>query len=182
MTDGLNEADLVLFNRCDESTPKSKFRRQTKALNNTVRCYFENLDGTTDDGVTDEDLPYDMSKSPVEIADDQFGAWYLDTMEHADRYDGKLLKLKGQVVYMKDLPNKCYVLSRQAMTCCAEDIGGIGYVCKTADKLPDRNIFVDVVVKAERAYSPIHGREALILIEQSRSIAEKPEEEIINFT
>lgn len=182
MTDGLNEADLVLFNRCDENTPKSKFRRQTKALNNTVRCYFENLDGTTDDGITDEDLPYDMSKSPIEIADDQFGVWYLDTMEHADRYDGKLLKLKGQVVYMKDLPNKCYVLSRQAMTCCAEDIGGIGYVCKTADKLPDRNIFVEVVVKAERAYSPIHGREALILIEQSREIAEKPEEEIINFT
>lgn len=182
MTDGLNEADLVLFNRCDANTPKSKFRRQTKALNNTVRCYFENLDGTTDDGITDEDLPYDMSKSPIEIADDQFGVWYLDTMEHADRYDGKLLKLKGQVVYMKDLPNKCYVLSRQAMTCCAEDIGGIGYVCKTADKLPDRNIFVDVVVKAERAYSPIHGREALILIEQSREIAEKPEEEIINFT
>lgn len=182
MTDGLNEADLVLFNRCDENTPKSKFRRQTKALNNTVRCYFENLDGTTDDGITDEDLPYDMSKSPVEIADDQFGVWYLDTMEHADRYDGKLLRLKGQVVYMKDLPTKCYVLSRQAMTCCADDIGGIGYVCKTADKLPDRNIFVDVVVKAERAYSPIHGREALILIEQSREIAEKPEEEIINFT
>lgn len=182
MTDGLNEADLVLFNRCDENTPKSKFRRQTKALNNTVRCYFENLDGTTDDGITDEDLPYDMSKSPVEISDDQFGTWYLDTMEHADRYDGKVLKLKGQVVYMRDLPNKCYVLSRQAMTCCAEDIGGIGYVCKTADKLPDRNIFVDVVVKAERAYSPIHGREALILIEQSRTVAEKPANEIINFT
>lgn len=182
MTDGLNEADLVLFNRCDENTPKSRFRRQTKALNNTVRCYFENLDGTTDDGVTDEDLPYDMSKSPVEISDEQFGIWYLDTMEHADRYDGKLLKLKGQVVYMRDLPNKCYVLSRQAMTCCADDIGGIGYVCKTADKLPDRNIFVDVVVKAERAYSPIHGREALILVEQSREIAEKPKEEIINFT
>lgn len=182
MTDGLNEADLVLFNRCDENTPKSKFRRQAKALNNTVRCYFENLDGTTDDGVTDEDLPFDMSKSPVEISDDQFGIWYLDTMEHAERYDGRLLKLKGQVVYTKDLPNKCYVLSRQAMTCCAEDIGGIGYVCKTADKLPDRNIFVEVVVKAERAYSPIHGREALILIEQSREIAEKPEEEIINFT
>lgn len=53
---------------------------------------------------------------------------------------------------------------------------------QTADKLPDRNIFVDVVVKAERAYSPIHGREALILIEQSRTVAEKPANEIINFT
>ena len=182
MTDGLNEADLVLFNRCDENTPKSKFRRQTKALNNTVRCYFENLDGSTDDGVTDEDLPYDMTQDPVVIEDDQFGTWYLDTMEHPERYDGKRLKLKGQVAYMQELPKKCYILSRQAMTCCADDIGGIGYVCKTADKLPDRNIFLNVVVKAERAHSPIHGREALILIEESREPAEKPEEEIINFT
>ena len=182
MTDGLNEADLVLFNRCDENTPKSKFRRQTKALNNTVRCYFENLDGTTDDGVTDEDLPYDMTQDPVVIEDDQFGTWYLDTMEHPERYDGRRLKLKGQVAYMKELPKKCYILSRQAMTCCADDIGGIGYVCKTADKLPDRNVFMNVVVKAERAHSPIHGREALILIEEAREPAEKPEEEIINFT
>ena len=182
MTDGLNEADLVLFNRCDENTPKSKFRRQTMALNNTVRCYFENLDGSTDDGVTDEDLPYDMTQDPVVIEDDQFGTWYLDTMEHPERYDGKRLKLKGQVAYMQELPKKCYILSRQAMTCCADDIGGIGYVCKTADKLPDRNIFLNVVVKAERAHSPIHGREALILIEESREPAEKPEVEVINFT
>ena len=181
MTDGLNEADLVLFNRCDENTPKSRFRRTAKALNNTVRIYFDNLDGTTDDGVSDEDLPYDMSKQPIEIADDQFGIWYLDTMEHPDRYDGKLLKMKGQAVYMKGMPNKCYVLSRQAMTCCAADIGGIGYVCKTEEKLPDRNQYYTVTVKAEKGFSPIHNRDALILVEQAREDAEKPEEEVVTF-
>lgn len=181
MTDGLNEADLVLFNRCDGNTPKSRFRRTVLALNNTVRIYFDNLDGTTDDGVSDEDLPYDMSASPIVITDDQFGVWYLDTMEHPERYDGKLLKVKGQVAYAKNMPNKCYVFSRQAMTCCADDIGGIGYVCKTELPIPKEGEFVECVLKAEKAYSPIHAREGLILIEQSRESAEKPEQEIVTF-
>ena len=181
MTDGINEADLVLFNRCDENTPKSRFRRTAKALNNTTRVYFDNLDGTTDDGVSDEDLPYDMSADPIVIPDDLFGIWYLDSMEHPERYDGRRLKMKGQAVYTKGLPNKCYVFSRLAMTCCAADIGGIGYVCRTSDKLPDRNTYVEAVVKAERAFSPIHNQEALILVEQSRTPAEKPAEEVVTF-
>jgi len=181
MTDGLKEADLVLFNRCDENTPKRSYRRGTLALNNTVRIYFDNIDGTTDDGITEEDLPYDMSASPVVITDDLFGIWYIDTMEHPERYDGKLIKLKGQVAYGKNMPNKCYVLSRQAMTCCADDIAGIGYVCMTEKPIPAEGEFVEVVVKAEKAYSPIHAHEALILIEQSREKAEKPKEEIVTF-
>ena len=181
MTDGLKEADLVLFNRCDENTPKRNYRRATIALNNTVRIYFDNLDGTTDDGITEEDLPYDMSASPVVITDDLFGVWYIDTMEHPERYDGKLIKLKGQVAYGKNMPNKCYVLSRQAMTCCADDIAGIGYVCMTEKPIPKEGEFVECVVKAEKAYSPIHAHEALILIEQSRQPAEKPEEEVVTF-
>ena len=181
MTDGINEADLVLFNRCDENTPKSRYRRTVLALNNTVRVYFDNLDGTTDDGVSDEDLPYDMSASPIVITDEQFGVWYLDTMEHPERYDGKLLKIKGQVAYGRNMPNKCYVFSRQAMTCCADDIGGIGYVCKTEEPIPKQGVFVEIVCKAERAFSPIHNREALILIEQSRKPAAKPRDEIVTF-
>ena len=181
MTDGLNEADLVLFNRCDENTQKSRLRRTVLALNNTARIYFDNVDGTTDDGVSDEDLPYDMSKSPIEITDEQFGVWYLDAMEHPDRYDQKLIKVKGQVAYAKGMPNKCYVLSRQAMTCCAADISGIGYLVKTDIPIPRNKAYITVTVKAEKAYSPIHGREAIILIEQNRVAATKPKEEIVSF-
>ena len=58
MADGLKEADLVIFNRCDETSRKSPWRRAVKGMNGGTRIFFENLDGTTDDGVADEDLPY----------------------------------------------------------------------------------------------------------------------------
>lgn len=181
MTDGINEADLILFNRCGEDAPKSKFRRTARALNNSARVYFENLDGSTDDGVSDEDLPYDMSADPVEIADEQFGIWYLDALEHPARYDGKTLKMKVQAAYMKGMPNKTYVASRQAMTCCADDIGGIGFLCKTEETLPQKGKYYEVTVKAEKAHSPMHGREAIILVQKSSKPAQKPKDEIVYF-
>jgi hypothetical protein len=181
MTDGIKEADLILFNRCAENTPKGKFRRTAKALNSSARVYFENPDGTTDDGVENEDLPYDMSADPIAIPDEMFGIWYLDAMEHPARYDGKNLKFKVQAAYMKGMPNKTYVASRQAMTCCADDIGGIGFVCKTDNTLPTRGKYYEVVVKAERAMSPIHGREAIILVQKSIKAADKPKDEVVYF-
>lgn len=181
MTDGIKEADLILFNRCAEETPKSKFRRMAKALNNTVRVYFENPDGSTDDGVSDEDLPYDMAADPVEVSDEMFGVWYLDAMEHPARYDGKNLRFKVQAAYMDGMPNRTYIASRQAMTCCADDIGGIGFLCKTENTLPARGKYYEVVVKAEKAMSPIHGREAVILIQKSIRAAEKPGDEVVYF-
>ena len=40
MADGLKEADLVIFNRCDENTTKSKYRRSVKGINNTTRIFL----------------------------------------------------------------------------------------------------------------------------------------------
>ena len=86
MTDGIVEADAVIFNRCDENTTKSPYRRQVRALNPSCSIIFDNLDGTSDDGVSDEDLPYDVKADPIHVLDEQFGVWYLDALEHPERY------------------------------------------------------------------------------------------------
>ena len=130
MADGLKEADLVIFNRCDENSRKSPWRRAVKGLNSGTRIFFENLDGTTDDGVADEDLPYDVKADPVTIGDEDFGTFYLDALEHPDRYDGKRIHARGRAFRMEDMPKNCYVFGRHVMTCCAEDIGGIGFLCQ----------------------------------------------------
>ena len=42
MADGIQEGDLIIFNRCTDDTPKSKWRRAALAMNNTARIFFEN--------------------------------------------------------------------------------------------------------------------------------------------
>jgi len=181
MTEGPKLADLVIFNRCDENTKKSPYRRIIKGMNNTCSIIFENLDGTSDDGVGEEDLPYDMKADVIEVKDDQFGVWYLDCMEHPDRYNNRRIRIKGQGFRLENLPKKTYVFGRFAMTCCADDIGGIGFICRYKDKFPKDKEWFYLNAKIESAFSEIHGRAAVILVEESREEAEKPEEELVYF-
>lgn len=181
MSEGPKLADLVIFNRCTEKTEKSRMRRVIKAMNNTVNLLFENTDGTADDGVSEEDLPYDMKADVIEISDEDFGIWYIDCMEHPDRYDGRIVKVKAQAFRMEDLPKRSYVAGRYAMTCCAADVGGIGFICRYLKKRPVENSWVMITAKCNKEYSAIHGREAIVLVETDVQDAEKPEDELVYF-
>ena len=181
MADGLKEADLVIFNRCDENTRKSPYRRAIKGMNGGARIFFENLDGTTDDGVADEDLPYDVKATPIVIADEDFGTFYLDALEHPDRYDGKTIRARGRAFRMDDMPKNCYVFGRHVMTCCADDIGGIGFLCQFGGAAPKTNDWIFLTAKVEKAFSQLHGTDAIILIEQKVSPADAPAEELVYF-
>ena len=182
MTDGIRPADAVIFNRCDEKTTKSPYRKQVRAMNPGCSIIFDNVDGTSDDGVSDEDLPYDVKADPIHVTDEQFGTWYLDAMEHPDRYQGKNVKVKGQVFKLQDLPENVYVLGRYAMTCCANDIGGIGFACYADGKVPTEGEWVEVIARMQQEMSPLHLREAIVLVQQKIKSAVKPQEEVINFT
>lgn len=181
MADGLTEADLVIFNRCTEETTKSPYRRTVLAMNNTARIFFENTDGSMDDGVSDEDLPYDVSAKIIEISDTQFGIFYLDAMEHPGRYDGKTIHVKGRAFRMNGMPKGCFVFGRHAMTCCVDDVGGIGYLCKVDGELPKKDAWIMLTAKVEASFSPIHNRDAIILIAQTINPAKPPEEELVYF-
>ena len=181
MADGLKEADLVIFNRSDDNTPKSKYRRSVKGINNTTRLFFENLDGTTDDGVSDEDLPYDVKATPIQIGDEDFGTFYLDAMEHPDRYDGKTIRARGRAFRMDDMPKNCYVFGRHVMTCCAEDIGGIGFLCKFDGQPPKTNDWILVEARAEKSFSPLHNCDAIVLTQQKLQPTHAPKEELVYF-
>ena len=93
MTDPMKVSDLVLFNRCDPKASKSPWRRQVKAVNARVNVMFENTDGTSEDGVADEDLPYDMKAAIIDIDDECLPIFYLDSMDHPERYDRKTVRI-----------------------------------------------------------------------------------------
>ena len=67
------------------------------------------------------------------------------------------------------------------MTCCADDIGGIGYLCRYGDEGPKTNDWIMVEAKVEKAFSPVHNCDAIILIEQKRAPTNPPKEELVSF-
>ncbi|MBQ4086327.1 MAG: GTPase [Clostridia bacterium] len=181
MTDGPMNADLVIVNRCTEATPKSNIRRQIKGMNPQCQVIFENTDGTSDDGVADEDLPYDVKADIIRIADDQFGTFYLDALEHPDRYDGKIVRLKGQAVQYEQLGPGKYIFGRNAMTCCADDIRGIGFITSHTDPMPAVGQWIELTAKCEKGFSAIHEMEGVLFKQMKFKSAAKPEEELVYF-
>ena len=181
MSDGLLLSDAVIFNRCTEKTEKSRYRRMVKAMNGNCDIIFDNVDGTSDDGVADEDLTYDVKADVVRIGEEDFGIWYLDALEHPDRYDGKKLRVTAKAYRVKDLPPNCFVLGREAMTCCANDIGGIGFICTVKGNLPEPDQWLDFTVKAQKGYSMLHDRNAIILVLDKVSAGKAPKENLVYF-
>ncbi len=181
MTDPMQNADLILFNRVTEGMPISAWRRQLRAMNNTTTILFEFTDGHSDDGVSDDDLPYDMKADVIEISDEQFGAFYLDSLDHPNRYDNRTLRIKGQVFADPGVPKGFYRFGRLAMTCCANDIACTSLLCR-GDLKPSESKWYTLTAKAQCVYNKAQDHDMVALMQLEATPAVKPKEQYVTFT
>lgn len=181
MTDKFMYSDLVIFNRCRADVDKGSFRRSVKAVNRRAEVVFEDMSGNMIP-MGPEDLPFDIKADCIEIADEDFGIWYLDAMENVDKYVGKTVKFRATVYKDKKLGRQTFAAGRFAMTCCADDIAYIGVMCKSpmADKLALRD-WIMVTAKVEKEMVKQYQGEGPVLYPSEITPAEKPEEDIVYF-
>ena len=175
-------SDLVIFNRCDKEMDKASMRRTVKAINRAAQVLFESEDGSVESNI-EEELPYDISADVIELEDDDFGLWYLDVSEHPEKYEDKTIIFKGQVYRNRTFPSDAFVPARKAMTCCADDIAKIGFIChyKEATKF-HTDSWVKVTVKVKPEFS--RRQQALVPMLWADDVeqATAPEEELVYFS
>ncbi len=176
------QADLVIFNRCTTDMDRASARRNVKAINRRAQVLFESEDGSVESNI-EEELPFDVNASEIVLEDDDFGLWYLDVSEHPEKYEGKIITFKGQVYRNKSFPADAFVPARAAMTCCADDIAKIGFIChyKEAEKFSvDDWVMVSVRVKPE--FSRQQQSLYPVLWADSVEASTPPEEEVVYFS
>ena len=175
-------ADLVIFNRCNAQMDKASMRRNVKAINRQAQVLFESEDGSVESNI-EESLPYDVNASEIVLEDDDFGLWYLDVSEHPEKYENKVITFKGQVYRNRTFPPDSFVPARAAMTCCADDIAKIGFIChyKDAPELAT-NDWVMVSVKVKPEFSRQSQSLYPVLWAESVTLAEPPKEEVVYFS
>lgn len=176
------QSDLVIFNRCQQDMDKPSMRRNVKAINRQAQVLFESEDGSVESNIAEE-LPYDVNASEIRLEDDDFGLWYLDASEHPDKYEGKTIIFKGEVYRNRSFPADTFVPARAAMTCCADDIAKIGFIChykETADLTVGDWVMVSVKVKPE--FSRKNQSLYPVLWAEKVEKAEPPEEEVVYFS
>lgn len=174
-------ADLTVFNRCEEDVDKTKYRRSVKAVNRRTEIVFEGMDGQMLP-MGEDDVPFDLNAEIISIEDDDFGIWYLDAMDHPEKYQGKTVEFKATVYKDKKLAKNMFAAGRFAMTCCADDIAYIGVMCKSdfAEKLQVRD-WIMVTAKVETEYVKQYKSEGPVLYPITVEPSQKPEEDIVYF-
>ena len=175
-------SEMIIFNRCDGIEDLSSSKINVKAINQRADIIFEDSEGEINQ-IFEDDLPYSLDAPVLELDNEGYGIWYLDSLDHLERYIGKTVQFLAMVMKPKEFPKGYFIPGRMAMTCCAEDMAFLGFACKyaQADKLTDKQ-WVKITAKVEKEYFEDYQGEGPVLHAISVEQARAPKETVISFT
>ena len=181
MMEKITNADMLVFNRCTPELRDSLRKRNLRMVNRRADIYLEMEDGTSEDYLTGDECPFDMSQEVIDIPDDDFGVWYVDVMDHPDRYDGHLVHMKLIMCHSKKYPG-IHCPGRFAMVCCENDVQFLGLIAKgdTLDQYENRDwieVTARMAVEKHKAYK---GKGPVMNI-LSIAPCQKPAQEVVTF-
>ena len=181
LAEQIRKSEMIIFNRCDGIEDLGSYKRNVKAVNPSADVIFEDSNGEIDE-IFEEDLPYDLQQETIELDNHGYGIFYLDAMDHLERYIGKKLRFVAMVLKPEDFPKGYFVPGRMAMTCCAEDMAFLGYACEyeKTEELKQKD-WVTVTVTVSKEYWKDYNGEGPVLHALSVEKAKAPKEEIISF-
>lgn len=175
-------ADVVIINRCNDDTPKGKFRRAIKALNRKAQIAYEREDGTIDENDMEE-LPYDLNQDVIDITDMDYGIWYMDALDDPKKYEGKKVRFLALVYRPEKMKKEVMIPGRFAMTCCVDDITFIGFKCRysKAAEIAHKS-WVTVTAEMKHEFALEYKGKGPVLYALDVQPAEKPEDELVYFS
>ena len=183
LAEQLRASELIMFNRCDGIDEKTLvgYKRNVKAINPQADLIFENANGEID-MTTEEDLPFDVNADPIVLEGINFGIWYIDAMEHPNRYAGKTIQFDGMVMLPPSFPAGYFVPGRMAMTCCADDMQFLGYACKYGKiaELKEQE-WIRLTARVEVEYFKPYEQEGIVLHVVDLAPVSQPAQPVLNF-
>ena len=181
LAEQIRASELIIFNRCDNVEDLSSYKRNIKAINPKAEIVFEDANGEINT-IMEEDLPYDLNAPVIELNNEGYGIWYLDSLDNLDRYEDKTVQFTAMVLKPRTFPKGYFVPGRMAMTCCADDMAFLGFACEydKADKLTDQQ-WVKVTAKVAKEYFADYQGEGPVLHAISVEQTKAPKETVISF-
>ena len=177
----VRKSEMIIFNRCDGIEDLNVYRRNIKAVNPSADIVFEDANGEIDE-IFEEDLPYDLNADVISLDNMGYGIWYLDSMDHLERYVGKKIEFVALVYRPDHFPKNYFVPGRMAMTCCADDMAFLGYACEYAGASDlKQKEWVKVTATVRKEYWEDYKGEGPVLHAISVEPAKAPKEEVISF-
>ncbi len=180
--DKLRSCEIVVFNRCGPGIDKMALHKIVRAVNRRTDIAYEHPDGTAEyDDIVDP-LPFDLNAPVVKIEDRDYALFYSDLTEDMKKYQGKTVSYKGQVARGPAFPKDSFMVGRQVMACCANDMSyaGLVSVWPGASSLR-RGEWVQVTGKVEIRTHRVYRGEGPVLSVTKLEPAEAPQDPVATF-
>ena len=183
VADMIRKSEMIIFNRCDTIRDQlNVYKRNIKAVNAQTDVIFEDANGEIDE-IFEEDLPYDLNQEIIVLDNQGYGIWYLDSMDHLERYIGKKIQFVAMVLKPEKFPKGYFVPGRMAMTCCADDMAFIGYACEYAGAASlKQKEWIKITATVTKGYFEDYKGEGPILQALSVEKTKAPKDEVISFS
>ena len=181
MMEKIMSADLLIFNRCTDELRAALRGRNLRMVNRRADIYLENVDGTSEEYVTEDMAPFDLSSGHLDVPDDDYGVWYVDMMDATDRYDGLTVKFKALMCHSKKYKG-VHCPGRFAMVCCEDDMQFLALVCKGEglDKFKNRD-WVEISATVKKEHDAAYEGVGPVLYVTDIKACDKPKQEVVTF-
>jgi len=180
--DKIQDTQLVVFNRFDDSMDKMQFHKIVRGISRRCDIVYEHADGRADFDEIEDPLPFDINAPVIQIEDRDYAFFYRDLTENLEAYVGKTVKFRGLVATDKRLDPQDIVVGRHVMTCCADDIQYLGLACvlpQTMD-LQTRD-WINITAKIAFQKHRIYKGKGPVLLAERVIVCEQPEEPLATF-
>lgn len=182
MMEKIVQGDMIVFNRCTPELKESLRKRNLRMINRRADMFLEDPDGKAENYLTGDECPFDMTPDLIDIPDEDYGVWYVDIMDHPDRWKGKTVHLTLTTCRAKNYPG-VYCPGRFAMVCCAEDIQFLGIMATGGDiaSYQDRE-WIEVTAQCAVVNHPAYNNEngPMLKIQESK-LTDKPDPDVVSF-
>lgn len=132
--DKLKSCELVVLNRFPKGEDPLPYHKIIRGANRGCDIAYEEAGGKVRYDDIEDPLPFDLNAPVIQIADQDYAVWYRDLGEELDKYDGKTVRFKGQAALSDELPEGSFIIGRQMMNCCAEDLTFAGLIVENCTR------------------------------------------------
>ena len=181
MMEKITQADLIVFNRCTEETRDALRKRNLRMVNRRADIYLEMEDGSSEDYNNGDTCPFDLTPEVLDVPDEDFGIWYVDVMDHPERYAGHLVHMKLVMCHSKKYPGiDCP--GRFAMVCCENDVQFLGIIARGEELDQYKNHdWIEITGRMAVEEHPAYQGKGPVLNVVAIGPCEKPAQEVVTF-
>lgn len=181
--DIISKAQVVVFTKVSDPLKELEpYKTSLKMINSKTQFMIMDEEKRAYDAF-EEPLPYDLEKEVIEIDIDDFGTFYIDSFDHKEHYENRLVQFTAQVFNSSKLPKGSFIIGRKIMNCCADDIQLCGYLVKSKLGMQlDDNSWVKIKARANYEFSKEYNEEELMLNPLTIEIVDVDKEDILNLT